>query len=94
MMHHRRARLQRDVLAAGVDQVQIFLACRCDRAVADHAVLRVIRDVAIADIGVRAHRRNADTEIDDPAILELERDAIGHLLAVQSLGSSAHRRRS
>ena len=36
---------------------------------------------------------NADAQIDDPAVLELQRDAIGHLLAGQSLGV-AHRRRS
>ena len=93
-MHHRRPRLQRDVLAAGIDQVEIFLTRRCDRTVADHAILRMVDDVAIADVGVGTHRRNADTEVDDPAILEFECDAVCHLLAVQTFGRSAHRRRS
>ena len=93
VMHHRRAWLQRDVLPAGVDQIEVLVALGRDRSIPDHAVFGMIDDVGVADIGVRAHRRNADAQIDHPTVLELARDEVGHLLAVQSLGP-AHLRRS
>ena len=56
-----------------------------ERPVADHAVLGVIDDLGVADVGVGAQRRHADAEIDDPAVLELQRQPVGHLLARQAL---------
>src|SRR5690349_1202376 len=94
MVHDGGTRLQRNILPAGIDKIQILLAARCYRPIADNTVLGMIGDVAIADVSVRAHGRNADAEIDDPAVLEFKRDSIRHLLARESLGGSAHRRRS
>src|SRR6516165_12715445 len=94
MVHNRGSRLQRDILAAGIDQIEIFLARRCNGAVPDDAVLRMINDVAIANIGVRAHRGNTNTQVDDPAVFEFECNTVRHLLAAETFGRSAHLRRS
>src|SRR5689334_3389118 len=94
MVHDGGTRLQRDILSAGVDKIQILLAARCYRPIADNTVLRMIGDVAITNIGVRAHGRNADAQIDNPAVLKFKCDSIRHLLARESLDGSAHRRRS
>src|ERR1019366_4659991 len=56
-------------------------------------ILRMIDDVGVADIGVRTHCRDANAQIDDPTVLELARDEVGHLLAIEAF-AAAHRRRS
>ena len=78
------------MLAAGIDQVQILLAGAGQRPIADHPVLGMEDDLLVAEIEVRAQRRDADAEIDDPAVLELHRQPVAHLLSGQPLGV-AHR---
>src|SRR5262249_20420587 len=45
----------------------------------------------VAEIEIRTQGRNADAEVDDPAVAELHRQPIAHLLASQSLCPFAHR---
>ena len=45
----------------------------------------------VAEIEVRAQGRDADAEIDDPAVLELHRQPVAHLLAGQALGGRSSR---
>ena len=90
VMHDRRAGIQSDMLAAGIDQVQILLAGAGQRPVADHPVLGVKDDLLVAEIEIRAQRRDTDAEIDDPAVRELHRQPVAHLLPGQPLGV-AHR---
>src|SRR5437868_3506799 len=78
------------MLAAGIDQVQILLACAGERPVADDAVLGMEDDLLVAEIEIRAQRRDTDAEIDDPAVRELHRQPVAHLLPGQPLGV-AHR---
>ena len=91
VMHDRRAGVQRDVLPAGIDQMQIFPAGAGQRAVADDAVLGVEDDLLVAEIIIRAQGRDADAEIDDPAVLELHRQPVAHLLPGQPFRAVAHR---
>src|SRR5262249_43323191 len=74
-----------------VDEVQIFLpGCR-KGAIADHPVFGMEDDLLVAKIEIRAEGRNADAEIDDPAVAEFHREPVAHLLAAQSLRPLAHR---
>src|SRR5205814_2334774 len=91
VVHDCRARLQCDVLAAGINEVQILLARRGERAVADYPVLGMKDDLFIAEIGIRAQGRDADPEIDDPAVAEFHCQPVAHLLAGQPLRPLAHR---
>src|SRR3954454_22838869 len=70
--------------------MQILPAGAGQRPVADNAVLGVEDDLLVAEIVIRAQGRNADPEIDDPAVLELHRQPVAHLLPGQPLGV-AHR---
>src|SRR6267378_8202002 len=90
-MDDRSAGPQRHVLTAGVDEVQILVARCRERAVADHPVLGMEDDLLVAEIEIRAQGRDADTEIDDPAITEFHRQPVAHLLAGKPLCSLAHR---
>src|SRR5205085_6836227 len=69
----------------------ILLARAGQRAVADHPVLGVEDDLLVAEIAVRAQGRDADPEIDDPAVAELHRQPVAHLLAGQPFRPLAHR---
>src|SRR3712207_3915930 len=89
-MHDRRAGVQRDMLPAGIDQMQIFPAGAGQRPIADHAVLGVEDNLLVAEIEIRAQGRDADAEIDDPAILEFHRQAVAHLLPAQPRRLVAH----
>src|SRR5271170_8345242 len=79
------------MLAAGIDQMQVLLPGRRHRAVADHPVLGMKDDLLVAEIEIRAQGRDADAEIDNPAITELHRQPVAHLLAAQSFRPLAHR---
>src|SRR5262249_14207281 len=57
---------------------------------ADDAVLGMKDDLPLAEIEIRAQRRDADAEIDDPTVLELHRQPIAHLLPRQPF-RAAHR---
>ena len=81
VMDDRGTRPQGDVLAPGVDQVQILLPRWGERAVADHPVLGMEDDLLVAEIEIRAQGRDADAEIDDPAVVEFHRQPVAHLLA-------------
>mgnify|MGYP000941351450 CR=1 FL=1 len=70
-----------DGLLAGVDQVVVFLALGRRGAHAQHAVLGVQDDFAVGRQVVGHQRRQADAEVDVPAVLELARGARGHLVA-------------
>src|SRR5215467_11186073 len=89
-MHDRRTGPQRHMLAAGIDEVQILTAGGGERAVADDPVLGVKNDLLVAEIEVRAQGRDADAEIDDPAVAELHRQPVAHLLSAQPLRPFAH----
>ena len=65
----------RDRFLAGVDQVGIDLVVARIRADAEHAVLRVQRDVDAGRDVVGHERRHADAEVDVVAVLQLARDA-------------------
>src|SRR6266700_8117743 len=91
MMHNRGSRPQCDMLAPGVDEVQILVARCREWAVADHPVLGMEDDLLVAEIEVRAQGRDADPEIDDPAVAEFHRQPVAHLLAGQPRCSLAHR---
>src|SRR5216683_1448005 len=68
-------------LLAGVDEVGVFLALIRERPHAEHAVLALQLHVdAVGDV-VRHQGRNADTEIDVIAVLQLLRGARRHLFA-------------
>ena len=68
------------VLAAGVDQVAVFLAFRRQWAVPDDAVFRMINDrLARVDI-VGTQGGHADAQVDDPTVLELHRQPVAHCL--------------
>jgi hypothetical protein len=95
VMDDRRARLQRDVLRAGIHEMKILLARPRQRAVADHPVLGVKDDPARPEIGIGAERGDPDAEIDDPAVAEFPRQPVAHLLAREALRDRfAHRRGS
>src|SRR5579862_3544883 len=85
VMHDRGARPERHMLPAGVDEVQILLAGAGQGAVADDPVFGMEDDLPVAEIIIRAQRRDADPEIDDPAVLEFHRQPIAHLLPAQPL---------
>jgi hypothetical protein len=53
-MHDRRTWPQRDMLTAGVDEMQILLARCGERAVADDPVLEMENDLLVAKITIRA----------------------------------------
>src|SRR5207253_10162688 len=91
VMHDCRARVQRHVLAAGIDEVQILLARPGQRAIADDPVLGMEDDRLVTEIEIRAQGRDADPEIDDPAVLKLHRQPVAHLLAGQAFRAVAHR---
>src|SRR5205823_1919712 len=91
VVHDRRLWVQGHVLAAGIDEVQILAACPGQRAIADDAVLRMEDDLLVAEIEIRAQGRDADAEIDDPAILKLHRHPVAHLLAIEAFRAVAHR---
>src|SRR5579871_5960806 len=90
MMHDRRAGAQRHVLSAGVDEVEVFAPRRGQRAVPDHPVLRMKNDLFVATIEIRTQCRDADAEIDAPAVGELHRPPVAHLLAGQPFCPFAH----
>src|SRR5262245_35202127 len=71
--------------------MQVFPPGCCQRAVADHAVLGVEDDLLVAEIEIRAQGRDANPEVDDPAVAELHRQPIAHLLPAQPLCPFAHR---
>src|ERR1700738_1807735 len=48
-------------------------------------------DFLVAEIEIRAQGRDADAEIDDPAVTEFHRQPVAHLLAGKPLCSLAHR---
>src|SRR5206468_310135 len=72
-------------------EVEVLLAGGRQRAVADHPVLRMKDDLFVAEIAIRAQGWDADPEIDDPAVAELHRQPVAHLLAAQSFCPLAHR---
>src|SRR5271169_1797487 len=90
-MDDRGTRPQGHMLAAGIDQVQILRPGRRQRAVADHPVFGMKDDLLVAKVEIRAQGRNADAEIDDPAVAELHRQPVAHLLAGEPLCAFAHR---
>src|ERR1700720_2577527 len=89
-MDDRSAGPQRHVLTAGVDEMQILFSRSRERAVADHPVLGMEDDLLVAEIEIRAQGRDADTEIDDPAVAEFHRQPVAHLLAGKPLRSVTH----
>src|SRR5207248_6469668 len=48
-------------------------------------------DLLVAKIEIRAQGRDADPEIDDPAVAELHRQPVAHLLTCQPFRPLAHR---
>ena len=73
----------RDGLLAGVDQVGVLLALERVGADAEDAVLAVQDHVHAVGHVVGHQRRHADAEVDVLAVLELQGDAGGELLAGQ-----------
>ena len=88
--HHRErlgaveigaARQLGDGFLAGVDQIGIDFLVERIGADAEHAVLRVQRDIHAGGDVVGHERRHADAKVDVVAVLELARDAPGDAFA-------------
>ena len=86
-----RAELQRHVLPSGIHQVDVLLALRGQRPVADDAVLRLKEDVGVAEVVVGAERRHPDAQVDHPTVQKLHREAVAHGLPVQRRLFLCHR---
>src|ERR1700730_7763730 len=67
------------------------LARRGELARAYHPVLGMKDDLLVAEIEIRAQGRDADPEIDDPAVAEFHRQPVAHLLPGQAFRPLAHR---
>ena len=77
----RRTRAQGDLLPTGVDQVRIGLLSRRGRPDTEHPVLAVDENLDLGRHVVRNERGHPHTEVDVPAIAQLEGDAGGDLVA-------------
>ena len=75
MMEERRARVQRDRLLAGVDQVPVLLAGGRRLAEVEHAVLGVVDHLAPLRLELGDHLGKADAEIDIGAVGQVLRGA-------------------
>ena len=80
------ARQERDELFAGIDQILILIRLARCRAHADHAILAMQNNFALAADMVGHHGRHADAEIDVGAIRQVMRDALRHVSPAQALG--------
>ncbi len=85
MVEIRAARLDRDRLLAGVDQVAVFLAGGRCLAHAEQAVLAVQQDLTVGRQVIADQGGQADAEIDHGTIGNVFGHAGGHLIAGQAL---------
>src|SRR6266567_8517541 len=81
------AGLQRDMLAAGIDQPRVDLFRRRRRAHADNAVLGMEDDLALGRHEIADERRDADAEIDRPPFRDVARHPRRQFVAAERLPS-------
>ena len=85
---------QRDILLAGIDQPGVDLVLRRRRPHAEHAVLGMEDHLALQRHVVGDRGRDADAEIDVPALRDVARHAGGHLDAAERLEVGRRRYRA
>src|SRR5207245_5118824 len=81
------AGLQRDMLTAGIDQPRVDLFRRRRRTHADNPVLGMEDDLALGGHEIADQRRDADAEIDRPALGDVMRHPRRQFVAAERLPS-------
>jgi hypothetical protein len=82
----RGAGAKRDRPASRVDEVRIGAVARCERTYAHHAVLGMEEHVDALRNVIGDRHRQADAEIDEPAVTDVLGGAPDHLAAIELHG--------